>query len=63
MDGAKGRSCDLATFRWTRAGAEQGEDGPGLSDLRGQEVDVLAEDADKDKDFNVVDLEQCKVTM
>lgn len=31
--------------------------------LTGEEVDVLAEDADKDKDFNVSDLHRCKVTM
>ncbi|CAM9976902.1 unnamed protein product [Pylaiella littoralis] len=47
----------------TETGGEQGNVGPGLSGLRGQEVDVLAEDADKDKDFNVVDLDQCKVTI
>ena len=44
-------------------GEGRGSDGPGLDGLREQEVDVLAEDADKDKDFDVTDLDQCKVTM
>jgi len=44
-------------------GERQGADGPGLKGLREQEVEVSAEDADKDKDFNVTDLHKCKVTM
>lgn len=44
-------------------GKELGEDGLGLHGLREQEVEVPAENADKDKDFNVTDLDKCKVTM
>ena len=47
----------------SRAGEEQGRIGPGLHDLREQEVEVMAENADRDKDFNVTDLDKCKVTM
>lgn len=47
----------------SHAGEEPGEDSPGLHNLREQEVEVVAEDADKDKDFNVTDLDMCKVTM
>lgn len=46
-----------------RGHGEEGEEGPGLRDLSGQEVDVAAEDADKEKDFNLTNLSQCKVTM
>lgn len=45
------------------AGEKQGGDGPGLRDLKEQEVEVVEGDADKDKDFNVTDLHKCKVTM
>lgn len=50
--------------RWTPVpGEKEGEGGPGLRGMKGREVEVLAEDADKDKDFNVADLDNCKVTM
>ncbi|CAM9229294.1 unnamed protein product, partial [Scytosiphon promiscuus] len=44
---------------------EQGRpgSGPSLRGLTGEEVDVPAEDADEDKDFNVADLDRCKVTI
>lgn len=45
------------------AGEKEGDAGPGLSGMKGRDVEVLAEDADKDKDFNVTDLDNCKVTM
>lgn len=52
------------TYIHLRAGDdEQGGDGPGLHDLKDQEVQVVAENADKAKDFNLTDLDKCKVTM
>eukprot|EP00752_Nemacystus_decipiens_P005588 g5057.t1 len=42
---------------------EQGGDGPGLHNLKEQELEVTAENADKDQDFNVTDVEKCKVTI
>ncbi|CAN0028694.1 unnamed protein product [Ectocarpus sp. 4 AP-2014] len=44
-------------------GEKEGDGGPGLRGMKGREVEVLAEDADKDKDFNVADLDSCKVTI
>ncbi|CAM9814138.1 unnamed protein product [Ectocarpus fasciculatus] len=47
----------------TADGEMEGEGGPGLRGMKGREVEVSAEDADKDKDFNVADLDNCKVTI
>ncbi|CAB1101520.1 unnamed protein product [Ectocarpus sp. CCAP 1310/34] len=47
----------------TGDGEQEGEGGPGLRGVKGREVEILAEDADKDKDFNVADLDSCKVTI
>lgn len=46
-------------------GAEQegGQEGPGLRRLKGQQLEVKEGDADKDRDFNLADLDNCTVTM
>ncbi|CAM9531762.1 unnamed protein product, partial [Laminaria digitata] len=48
-------------------GAEQereaGEEGPGLRQLKGQQIEVKSELADKDKDFNLADLDNCTVSI
>lgn len=41
---------------------KEGE-GPALRGLTGQVLDVKAQDASRDKDFNVADLDKCTVTM
>eukprot|EP00903_Cladosiphon_okamuranus_P012715 g11887.t1 len=62
-DGGNDKDQETAPSPGVRGDESGGEENPGLHDLREQEVEVVAENADKDKDFNVTDLDKCKVTI
>lgn len=57
-------SLDRSVDRWMNwTDSPHGGDGPGLHGLKGKTIEVKAEDAHKDKDFNAADLEECTVKM
>ncbi|CAM9829124.1 unnamed protein product, partial [Hapterophycus canaliculatus] len=47
----------------TEEDQKEGQSEPSLRGLTGEEVDVSAQDADENKDFNLADLQRCKITI